>query len=69
MQMLFQLSYRPAADIVANRREPGWPRVLLTPRGPLAPTMTSVSIDLNADLPIITSANIACGGHAAAAFG
>ena len=27
MQMLFQLSYRPAADIVANRGEPGWPRV------------------------------------------
>jgi hypothetical protein len=76
MQMLFQLSYRPVLDIVANRCQRGWRGLPVPPRGPLRPTMGHVFIDLNADvgegldaadaaiLPLISSANIACGGHA-----
>jgi UPF0271 protein len=76
MQMLFQLSYRPAADIVTNRQHPGWRVPSWVHPTTRTATMAGVSIDLNADvgegldavdeaiLPLITSANIACGGHA-----
>jgi len=63
-------------DIVANRRQRGWRGLPVHPNVPLRPTMMYVFIDLNADvgegleaadaaiLPLISSANIACGGHA-----
>ena len=50
MQMLFQLSYRPAADIVTNRREPGWRARWIHREGAPARTMAGVPIDLNADV-------------------
>ncbi len=68
MQMLSQLSYRPVPRIIPNH---GKPRERTIPL-----VTTDRTIDLNADVgegldeadaaivPLISSANIACGGHA-----
>ena len=76
MQMLFQLSYRPAAVIVTNRGEAGSRTWSLCPERAAARTMAGVPIDLRADvgaglhaadeaiLPLMPSADIGCGGHA-----
>ena len=76
MQMLFQLSYRPAAVIVTNRGEAGSRTWCLHREQAAARTMAGVPIDLNADLgegleaaddatlPLITSANIGADGQA-----